>query len=59
MTSEKSGKKGDTVETGRAEGRRQMGASLSQTQRSGGTQGAQEQMYEDRLKGLQGNVFGS
>lgn len=40
----------ETVREGSGE---QRGRSMRQAQRSGGSQGSQEQMYEDRMKGVQ------
>ncbi len=43
----------DTMGMEHAGARKPMGTSMSQAQRSGGSQGTQEQMYEDRMKGFQ------
>ena len=41
------------MEMGRESSGEQRGTSMSEAQRSGGSQGTQEQMYEDRMKGVQ------
>ena len=41
------------METAREGSGEQRGTSMREAQRSGGSQGTQEQMYEDRMKGVQ------